>query len=185
MKKFLLIGAICAWVAGHTSAQETSFNQNDNVVSLGVGLGGNLYYGRSYFGYADYNRLPAFLLSYERCIIGELFNDKSAIGVGGIGGYTAANHSSWVSSDIMFGVRGAMHYALVDKLDTYAGVMAGYDIYSWKWKGSGEAIHTSGSSGFTYGVFAGARYYFAGPLAVYAELGYGFTFVNAGLSVNF
>ena len=183
-KKTFLTIAICLMTVVYASAQESNFEQNDNVVNLGLGFG-STYYGRSYIGFAGYTRLPTFLLSYERCIIGSLFNDQSSLGIGGIGGYTYVSHSSWTSTDIMFGVRAAMHYAFIDRLDTYAGVMAGYDIYAWKWKGSSETIHTSGSGGFTPGVFVGGRYYFAGPIAVYAELGYGFTLANVGIALKF
>jgi len=182
MKRIVLFAIAMVLIsAEYTSAQESSFEQNDNVVNLGIGIGGS-YYG--YAGWTGYTRLPTFVLGYERCIIGHLFNDQSALGVGGLAGVTYANHSSWTSTDLMVGLRGAMHYAFVDKLDTYAGVMFGFNIHSWKWKGSSESVH-SGHSGLAYGVFAGARYYFAGPVAVYAEVGYGFTLLNAGLSINF
>ena len=183
MKKILLLVTVfCLMVAGHTSAQESMFNQNDNVVSLGIGLGGT-YYSGWYSGYSNVSRLPTFTLAYERCIIGELFNEQSAIGIGGIGGFNYASYSTWTSTNILVGVRAAFHYTFIDNLDTYAGAMTGYNIHSWKWK-EGSSVHT-GSSGFTYGVFAGARYYFAGPLAAFAEFGYGYTFLNAGISLKF
>ena len=184
MKKILfLITAICLSIAVHTSAQESAFEQNDNVVSLGIGLGGTYYRGW-YSGYSGISRLPTFTFAYARCLIGNLFNEQSALGIGALGGFNYTSSSTWTSTNILVGVRGALHYAFVDNLDTYGGVMTGYNIHSWKWKESGASAHT-GSSGFTYGVFAGARYYFAGPLAVFAELGYGYTFLNAGISLKF
>ena len=184
MKKILLlITVICLMIAGSTSAQESSFNQNDNVVSLGIGLGGTFYHGW-YSGYSGISRLPTFTLAYERCIIGELFNEQSAIGIGGIGGFNYSSYSNtWTSTNILVGLRPTFHYAFIDNLDTYAGGMLGYNIHSTKWK-DGTTTHI-GSSGFAYGVFAGARYYFAGSLAVYAEFGYGYTFLNAGISLKF
>ena len=182
MKRIVLFAIAMGLISAvYTSAQESVFNQNDNVVSLGIGIGGS-YYG--YTGYAGYNRLPTFTFGYERCILGNLFNEQSALGIGALGGFTYASHSAWTSTDIMIGLRGAMHYAFIDNLDTYAGAMLGYNIHSWKWKGSGESLH-SGSSGLGFGVFAGARYYLAGPIAVYAEAGYGFTLLNVGLSLKF
>jgi len=184
-KKVFLTVLICLIAALQTSAQESSFEQNDNVLSLGIGFGGTLYSSRSYILYAGYDRLPTISFSYERCIVGELFNEQSALGVGGIVGYNYASYSTWTSTDILVGVRGAFHYAFVDNLDTYVGVLTGYNVHSWKWKNSSTSTLISGSSGFTYGYFAGARYYFAGPLAAFAELGYGYTFVNAGISLKF
>jgi len=184
MKKIVLSVVICLFAAAQMVGQESAFAQNDNVVSLGVGFGGTFYGGRSFIGYTGYNKLPTLQLTYERCIIGELFNEQSALGVGGIVGYNYANHSTWTSTDLLVGVRGAFHYSFIDRLDTYAGVMTGYNFHTWKWKGSGTSTNI-GSNGIEYGVFAGARYYFAGPLAAFAELGYGYTFVNAGISIKF
>jgi hypothetical protein len=182
MNKIWLIAiAVCMLTVGHTTAQESTFQQNDNVVSLGVGIGGS-YYG--YVGFAGYSWWPTITFNYERCILGNLFNEQSALGIGAIGGFTYASHSSWTSTDIMIGLRGAFHYAFIDNLDTYAGAMGGYNIHSWKWKDSSDNLH-SGGSGVGYGVFAGARYYFAGPIAVYAEFGYHYTLINAGISVKF
>ncbi len=186
MKKLIsLTLALCLVAILPAKAQDPVFEQNDNVINLGVGFGGTLYSGRSLAVWSGYNRLPTLELAYERCIIGELFNEHSAIGVGGIIAYNYSSYrSSWTSTDVLVGARGAFHYTFVDKLDTYAGFMAGYNINTWKWKEPGATTHI-GSSGFTYGLFAGARYYFAGPLAAFAELGYGYTFFNAGISLKF
>jgi hypothetical protein len=155
-----------------------------NTVSLGAGFGGTLYSGHS-----DFNRLPVFFLSYERCVIDNLFNEKSALGIGGLIGYSSAKYDDfgwgWTSTDITIGARGALHYSLVDKLDTYAGVMAGYNINKWKWTDDWSYDDHSGNSGFAYSVFAGARYYLIDSLAAFAEFGYGYTYVNVGLSFKF
>ena len=184
-KKLFLAVVICLFAVVNTSAQESSFNQNDNVVSLGVGFGGNLYSGTLYSG-KGYSHLPAFTLSYERCIIGNLFNEQSSLGVGGLVGYTSSKVKDyWTSTDIMVGARAAFHYAFVDNLDTYAGVMAGYNINTWKWHGSSITTHGSGSSSFIYTTFVGARYYLADSFAVFAEVGYGYSILNAGISFKF
>ena len=170
-------------VALSVAAQESVFEKDDNVVNAGIGFGSSLY-GGWYTGYSGYNRLPTITLSYERCIIDNLFNEQSAIGIGAIGGFNYSSHSTWTSTSILIGVRAAFHYAFIDNLDTYAGAMTGYNIHSWKWKGESSS-HIHGSSGLAYGVFAGARYYFADPLAVFAEVGHGYTFLNAGIALKF
>ena len=187
-KKFLLTVAVILLSTLYTSAQESTFNQNDNVVNLGIGFGGNLYSG-AWYRDSDYSRKPVLTLSYERCIIGNLFNEQSAIGIGGLVGYTSAKYGNstygWTSTDIMIGARGAFHYAFVDNLDTYAGIMAGYNVNTWKWHGTWDNSRSSASSGLTYTAFAGARYYFANSIAVFAELGYGYNVINAGISLKF
>ena len=191
MKKNLyLIIACCLICASQLSAQETTFDQGDNVVGVGIGLGGTLYSG-SYYSLSGVSKLPTFILSYERCIIGNLFNDQSSLGVGGLVGYSTAKYDysnyGWRSTNLMIGARGALHYAFVDKLDTYAGIMFGYNINTWKWTGEwGSASRgSSASSGLYYTLFAGARYYLADAFAVFAEVGYGYTILTAGVSFKF
>ena len=186
MKRLFLVIAIGMVAAVSTSAQESVFGKNDNVVNLGVSFGGNLY-----SGYSGISRIPTISLSFERCIIDNLFNDKSAIGVGGLVSYTTAKYDyagydyGWRSTDILLGGRGAFHYAFVNKLDTYAGFMLGYNISSWKWHGLGYTETDSGSGGLYYSFFAGARYYFTPSIAAFAEAGYGYSLLTAGLTFKF
>jgi hypothetical protein len=132
-------------------AQEV-FRKGTNVVNIGDGLG-------EYFVPLE--------VSYERGIVDGLIQDtKGAIGVGGYG----ALYSNMSTPYLVLGVRAAFHYQFVRKLDTYAGLMTGYDL--------------SGSS-LVAGTFAGGRYYFHPNLAVYSELGYGVAFLSAGVAFNF
>ena len=185
MKKLFLSIVACFLVAGVSSAQ-TSFEKGDNVVSLGVAFGGNLYTG--YSAWKGYTRLPTFSLAYENCIIGNLFNDKSALGIGGSIDYSSSKYNSsygygWKQTYVTVGARGALHYSFVDKLDTYAGLFMGYNIHSWKWTdGTGDIV---GSSGFSYNLFIGARYYFANSIGVFAEAGYGYYLLKAGVAFKF
>ena len=182
MRKFYLSVVVCLLAVAYSSAQ-SAFEKGSNVVNLGVGFGGNLYSGSLYRG-SGYSRLPYVSLSFERCIIDNLFDDKSAIGVGGLVGFTSAKMKDyWTSTDIAIGARGAFHYQFVDKLDTYAGVMIGYNINTWKWKGSGSG--STGSSGLTWSTFVGARYYLTDAIGVFAEVGWGYTVLNAGLAFKF
>ena len=182
-RKFLLTFVICMFAAVYTSAQEPVFRQNDNVISFGIGIGGTLYSDLVYTG-SSIKRMPTISFGYERCIIDNLFNDKSAIGVGGAFGYTSAEYNNGKSTDFMIGARGAFHYALVDNLDTYAGVVVGYNFNSWKKTGEVLTISSS-TSGLTSAVFVGGRYYIADVLAVFAEIGYGYTIFNTGIALKF
>jgi hypothetical protein len=185
MKKCFLIFAICFGAATYSSAQ-TSFGKGDNVVNLGASFGGNLYGG---FTGGNLNRIPLVKLSYERCIIDNLFNDKSAIGVGGFGGYSSASYKysdgdKWRMSNILLGAQGAFHYSFIDKLDTYAGVRGTYNIVSWKWHGLGEGL-SSASNGLYFNAYVGARYYFTNSLAVFAEASHGYELLHAGVALKF
>ena len=101
-------------------------------------------------------------------------------------GYSSAKYEdafddwSWKSSTIIIGARGALHYALVDKLDTYTGLMLGYNIVSTKYTGSTN--HGASGSGLSWAWYLGGRYYFNQSTAAFAELGYGVSVLNIGVA---
>ena len=187
MKKHLFLTlAISFGIIVSASAQQSTFLKGDNVASLGIGIGGYLGTGGWHHG-GSISRTPLISASFEHCIIDNLFDEKSSIGVGGLLGFKSVKIADWWKTTyIVIGARGAFHYALVDKLDTYAGLHLGYDIVNSKWIGSGSSYSESyGASGLSYGFFAGARYYFTDAIAVFAELGYGYAVLNAGVAFKF
>jgi hypothetical protein len=113
--------------------------------------------------------------------------DKAVIGVGGYLGYSSYNETThWKVSNLIIGGRGSFHYPLVDKLDTYSGVMFGYNISSEKWTGTGtEPVSHTSPAGFAYAWFVGARYYLSKNFAGMAEVGYGVTYLNVGVAFKF
>jgi hypothetical protein len=186
MKKLIFTCLIVCFLAAQGFTQ--NYSKGDNLVGFGIGIGGNLYAG--YWG-TGIKRTPTILASYERCIVDHLWDKKSSIGVGGIMGYASAKYDAgygygWKCTNFIIGVRGALHYAVAPKFDAYAGVALGYNVVSWKWTGDwvGEH-HSTGSSGFTGSGFIGARYYFTKSLGAFAEVGYGFSILNLGLSLKF
>ena len=188
MKKLIFTSLIVCFIASQSFAQKQSFAKNDNVVGIGIGLGGNLYSGLVYSGI---KRTPVIMASYERCIIGKVWDNKSSIGVGGTFGYCSAKYNygnwGWKQNNILIAARGALHYAFIPKLDVYAGVTIGYNVVSWKWTGEQHNAHAykTSSSGVTGAGYVGARYYFTNFLGAYAELGYGYSILNIGLSLKF
>ena len=188
MKKLIIGCSLFCFIAVQASAQTQTFAKGDNVIGIGVGIGGNLYTG---YGWASgFKRTPPITVSYENCILGSLWDDRSSLGIGGMLGYASAKYGhatwGWKSTDIIIGVRGSLHYALVDKLDTYVAAFMGYDFRTWKWNdGSYSGSYNAGASGFTSFWNVGARYYFTDQVAVFSELGYGFAILNFGLSLKF
>ena len=178
----------CAGFSIGVNAQNT-FSKGDKVVNLGIGIGSTL--GGS--GYKT--SIPPLSGSFELGIVDNLFNDKSSLGVGGYLGYSANkwSHSyggesyGWKYSYIILGARGSFHYQLVDKLDTYAGIMLGYNISSSKAFGDwGYETGTASSyGGFIFSPYIGGRYYFTGNMAAFAELGYGIAYLQLGVSFKF
>ena len=184
MKKVVIsFCVLCvSFFATQVLAQTPSFVQGDNVVGVSIGFGG--YFSGVFYSGSEISRMPAISLYYENCVKDNLFNEKSSLGIGGMLGYTSAKWSDyWKVSHTTIGARGALHYAFVDKLDTYTGLMLGYNIVKWKyynWESGG-----TGSSGLAYSWFLGARYYFTDNLAAFAELGYGVAIFNIGVAFKF
>ena len=176
MKKLIIGCCIFCFVAVQAFAQIPSFNKGDNVAGVSIGLGG--YYSGSFYTGSGVSRLPYIGLYYENCVKDNLFDEKSAIGIGGMLGHTSVKGNGWNSSVTVLGFRGALHYAFVDKLDTYTGLMLGYNIYNY----SGYTGH---NSGLYLGWFLGARYYFTDTFAALAELGYGAAVLNLGVALKF
>jgi hypothetical protein len=184
MKKSLyliLVFALC----GVSAMSQNTFNKGDNVINLGLGFGSTLYSGSYYT-----NRIPPVSGSFEVGILDELFDENSSIGVGGYIGYTGAKWDSngwgWKYSSIIIGPRGSLHYQLVDNLDTYTGLMIGYNIVSSKTFGSGGLWnnYNATAGGITSSWFIGGRYYFSENFAAMLELGYGVAYLNLGVSIK-
>lgn len=183
MKKLLLFMAL---IANTLSVQaQDVFMKGDNLIGAKISIGDGL----------------ATSTTYENCIVDGLFrNGNGAIGIGGYLGY--AHDKVEISeqgitvgcncNDIIIGVQGNLHIQFVDRLDTYAGAMLGYEIVNTKNYGRSNDpnfdyshfINVDGS-GMTFSLHLGARYYLTDNLAANIELGYGVAFANLGLSYRF
>jgi len=191
-KRLLCISMLCisSFFTVQVSAQTPTFVKGDHVAGAAIGIGGSLYSGYSYG--SGLTRMPAISVFYEHCIMDNLWDEKSSIGVGGVFGfaqakyYHSANGWGWRSTNFIIGARGALHYALVDRLDTYTGLMLGFNAVSWKWRGDYHGYGSGkGSSGITMLWNLGARYYFTDNIAAFAEIGYGFAILNLGVAMKF
>jgi len=181
MKKVLIIVAAFMMSFSLIQAQESMFNLGDKVVNLGIGIGNTLYSGTYYS-----SGFPPVSLSYEQGIVDEVF-DKGVIGILGYVGYNSYKYDylgwGYKYSNIIFGAGGLFHYPLVDKLDTYAGILLGYNIASAKEFGTPIGWDYSATSGgIVFSGFVGARYYFTESIAAFAQVGYGIAYLTFGVS---
>jgi hypothetical protein len=183
MKKlFKSVAMLSIAVSMAFAATAQNFSKGDNLIGGTIGFGG--YYS-GLDAYSNVKRVPSLTLYYENCVKDNLFNEKSSIGVGGVLGYTSAKEPDWwKSSHTVIGARGIFHYAVVEKFDAYAGIMLGYDIFSWKWIGDIEGTESAGD-GFDFSAFIGARFYFTNAVTAFAEVGYGVAPINFGVSFKF
>ena len=182
MKKLIIGCCFFCFVAVQVSAQIPSFANDDKVLGLGIGLfGGDAGFRNTYW-----SSTPYITGYFEKCVKDNLFDEKSSLGIGGTIGYKQNKYEisgwGWKYTYFLVGARGTLHYAFVDKLDTYAGLMLGYRISTSKEIGSavGDA---SNYGGFTSDFFVCGRYYFTEKFGVFLELGYSW-FSNGTLGVS-
>lgn len=191
MKKQILLATAIIFSFLGTMAQESTFNKGDKVLNLGIGLGSTLYSG-SYHN----TKIPPLSGSLEFGMVDNLFEVENLnLGVGGYAGFStsewkytwAGDSYGWRYTNIILGVRGAVHYPLTEKLDTYTGLMIGPNIIissefgNW---GDGVNNNTASDSGLIYAYYFGARYYFKENLGIMAELGYGISYLNLGVALK-
>ena len=168
--KVSVLFLFCAMISVSVNAQDI-FVKGDKVVHAGIGV------GSTYTTYGG-SAIP-IAASFEMCIKDNLFDDKSSLGVGAYFGFASKN--SWTF--IYPGVRGALHYQFVEKLDTYAGLMIGIRHISW---GGDKSIYYSNSyTDLIIPLFIGARYYFTDNIGGFAELGPGIAWLQLGVAFKF
>lgn len=179
MKKILVLLLVVCFSITQLVAQESTFVKGDKVLNLGIGLGSTYY--SSYYS----SSIPALSASFEVGVADNIF-EKGVIGVGGYIGYSASKYANyWKTSNIVVGARGTFHYPLVNKLDTYTGLLLGYNIASTKYYDSYLGGFNASSSSIASAWFVGARYYFSESFAGMAELGYGVSYLTLGVSLKF
>lgn len=186
MKKLLLLVLVAFFAMTQLPGQESVFNKGDKVLNLGLGLGSTLYSGTYYK-----SQIPPISASLEFGVVDNIIDEKGVVGVGPYLGYSSYKYEysgwGWKYSNIILGVRGNFHYPLVDKLDTYTGLLLGYNIASSKEFGDvvpgWDYSYTAG--GVAWSWFVGGRYYFKDNLAAMLELGYGIAYLNIGVALKF
>ena len=186
MKKLFVL-ALAAVLCLGLNAQ--IFSKGDKVGQIGIGIG-------SYIGGSGYKTtIPPISGSFEYGIVDGLLDGKASIGVGGYLAYTAnkwetsflGNSYGFKNNYFILGARGAFHYQFIEKLDTYAGLMLGYNVVSGKYFGDdlGYTVNNAAASAFGYSAFIGARYYFTEQFAAFAEVGYGIAALELGIAMKF
>ena len=186
-RKLLLIAAVLLLGLTNVKAQDL-FSKGAIAVNASIGLG----------NYSGYNMgIPPLSLSADVGVIDNLIGDNGSVGVGGYVGFATNSYTYNYYSNyyykatvtrMCFGVRGTFHYQLNDKLDTYAGLMLGLYTYSYSYKDNYNDDYYKNyysnlnHSDIAFSAYVGTRYYFSRTMALNAEVGYGFTYISAGLT---
>ncbi|MGO9480560.1 MAG: hypothetical protein ACLP05_02090 [Candidatus Kryptoniota bacterium] len=109
------------------------------------------------------------------------------VGIGATIDYSHWSDGYWSYTWIPIGVMAYYHLNLDNnKLDPFAGLGLGYEIFNSSW---GGLYGLSGSAGYGSGVFfagqIGIRYFFSPNLAGQARLGFGASLLSVGLDYKF
>ncbi len=177
---FSLIVSLIVLLTSEASAQAKSnnapFSKGVHIIQAGLGLGSTFTSGLN-------TKIPPVNFVYERGI-------SNKISLGGYFGYSSADENL-LDIDIdykyrIMGLRGSYHFSFLKKLDTYAGLMLGYIEVSADYKTDNPFLQdfSPSASGFGGAVHFGARYPFSENLGAYAEVGYGVSLLNIGLSLK-
>ena len=189
MKRILLISILLV-IAVSLSFSQIAYKKGDQVGSITIGLGSFVYASGAS------SSLPPISFGYDYG-----FNEN--ISFGGLVSYTGASQTyqtynytnifnpvpvtaKWSWSYIIIGARGAYHYDLFHnyKIDTYGGVMLGYEIVSESTDNTSYPVSGSAST-MLFSGFIGGRYYFTPNLAAQAEIGFGLALLNIGVAYKF
>jgi hypothetical protein len=196
MKTSILTVVLALFYVTALKSQDQAFQKGQKDLNIGIGLGNTLVDGPAY------NVWPPLSLSLD-------YGVTDDISVGGYFGFTGASdrYTGWENygpgngggyytdtyrwTYFILGVRGAYHFGKfikVPKLDTYAGLMLGYDFAHYSYStNSPNPDHVDNSyatyGGFAFSIYGGARYRFNEKIAGFAELGYGVSWFTLG--VNF
>jgi hypothetical protein len=182
MKKLILIFVVVCFSLGQLSAIEPVFSKGDKVLNAGIGIGSSYWSGYGYYT----NHMPQIFANLDICFFDNVFGlDKASIGIGPYLGFRSSKYSDYLkTTEFVIAATGTFHYPLVDKLDTYAGILLGYDIYSTKYYNDLYNNYNHPSR-IADREFVGARYYFSDNFSAMAELGYGLTILNIGVALKF
>jgi hypothetical protein len=184
------LGPLTANSFGFKQASDVApvFFEGDQIVNFGLGIGSTLYRGSHYS-----SGMPPLSVSYEKGFKEDFIVEDMTLGIGGYLGYVSAKWETswgtgsygWKYTSIIIGARAAVHYPLVEKLDTYSGLMLGYNIVTSSSFGDWGGTSTSASaSAPLLAWYAGGRYYFSDSMAVFAEIGYGIAYLTLGVSLK-
>lgn len=184
MKKISFLIVLMAALTS-ARAQESEFHKGDFVLNAGLGLGTTLYSGRGYSSV-----LPPISISGEYGFKEDFLTEGMTLGLGGYIGYASSRFETrlfaetwgWRYNYLIMGARAAVHYPLVDKLDTYGGLMLNYTAVSYTTIGNAPIESSPASGRMGISIYFGGRYYFNEKFAAMAEVGYGISFLTLGVA---
>jgi len=197
MKKTTLI---TSFIVLCTIANAQSFVKGQKDINIGIG------FGTSFYSSTYNSTIPPLSFSFDVGITDEIslggylgfagaswrYTSTEWCNIPGSGGPNFYNYTDEYNYTYnIVAMRGAYHFAEFiphDNLDVYGGLLLGYNIVRYKFSTTSAcAGHISSSGSGSAGVFSiygGMRYRFNEKFGIFAELGYGISYVTIGLSIK-
>jgi len=101
------------------------------------------------------------------------FGQNGAVDLGFYYGFTSYGWNSWNTNHNTVQncalARSSFHFQFVEKLDTYAGMFAGVNLWAWSWSDNHNNKDNGIDSKPAFGPFMGAKYYFSEKFGVKME----------------
>ena len=173
--KIFSMALVCLFAT--PSEAQNLMSKGTKVIQAGAGVGG---WSGTYT-----SQTPILSGSFAMGIIDDL--GPGNLAVGATVGYKHAEWNYWSYNYTFIAPRATWHpnFIQVDKLDTYAGVALG--VYRLSWDAGRDATYASdlSTTAVAWSFVVGGRYYFTENLGVYAELGAGLGWLNAGVAYKF
>ncbi|MFC0771604.1 outer membrane beta-barrel protein [Terrimonas alba] len=172
--KLILSMILVMTAAAATTSANAQSVKGKNYVNAGIGIGT--------YGLHGTGGLP-ITASYEHG-----FTDQISAGL--YLGYVGRKYADdWKYSYRIIGVRGSYHFNELlkitePKLDVYGGVAVFHRGFTLKYEAGGEKYKATDGD-ISVGIHAAARYMFADNIGAYAEIGYGLSPLQLGVSFVF
>ena len=180
MKQITLVVALFAMVAVSANAQQGFAEKGTSIAKIGVGYAAlgfpvEASYEKSikndFLGIKKFNLAGGGYLGY--------FGYKEKVGA------WAGEEYGWKYTNIIVGARAIGHYQFFEKIDTYTGIMLGYNIASLKFYGDDTFnLDSPSAGGFAWAGMVGARYKFNKTTGIYVEGGAGIANLTVGIAFN-
>jgi hypothetical protein len=178
------------------------FDESSKIINVGVGFWGSDYYRYGRGGAYSFHSIPALSLSYEQAL------PKLGPGYLGVGAYLGYQKFWWRYDNYYYqnnryyytnnwtymyiAARAAYHAEalMTDKAELYFGLSLGLRInkYSFETNAPGQDVYYYESHERSIypaaSLFVGGRAYLTPKFALFAELGYGMSWLTGGISIK-
>ena len=169
--KIYLLSLLALMHSITSNAQDDIIKKGSLTLNPGIGI------GSAWSNYGNKVNVPPLSVSLDIGVAPDIT----------IGPYVAyssttepdAFYGDFTYTHLLIGAKGAYHFNISDKFTGHAGGILGYHVISVS-----NSSAAAKASTVLYDFLIGATYHFTSKMGVFAELGYGITYLNIGASFS-